>query len=232
VPFPVAAINYCLKQAGIKLGDIDEIAHAFNYSGLQGLFSLNSESLRLYDEVFSRNALTGLAGKHLRQFPAERIFQVSHHLAHGASAYFTSGWSECLVLVMDGMGETDSCTAYHGGQGVLRRIHHISGQDSIGVFYSIVTLHLGFDFNSDECKVMGLAPYGDPARFREFFSQTVQLTPDGKISIPVLRLNRSYAERQSYLATRAYLAEHLIAERRPESEIEDLHRVRYRPPLS
>ena len=35
--------------------------------------------------------------------------------------------------------------------------------DSIGILYSLVTLHLGFDFNSDEYKIMGLAPYGDPS---------------------------------------------------------------------
>jgi len=32
-------------------------------------------------------------------------------------------------------------------------------------------LHLGFDFNSDEYKIMGLAPYGDPERFRSFFDE-------------------------------------------------------------
>jgi carbamoyltransferase len=222
--FPINAINYCLKQGGIALDEIDEIAHAFNYSGLQGLFSLNDESLGLYDQVYSKDALIKLARLHLPQYPVERVFQVSHHLAHAASAYFTSGWNECLVLVMDGMGETDSGTAYNGRDGVLRRIHHISVQDSIGIFYSLITLHLGFDFNSDEYKIMGLAPYGDPSRFRDFFAQTVLLAPDGKISIPALRLNKTYADRQGYLATRSYLAKHLVPARPPEADIEEVHR--------
>ena len=50
-----------------------------------------------------------------------------------------------------------------------------------------MTLHLGFDFNSDEYKVMGLAPYGDPARFREFFEEAVELCLDGTIRIPMLQ---------------------------------------------
>src|SRR5215471_15172647 len=181
--FPINAINYCLKQGDVRLEDIDEIAHAFNYSGLQGLFSLSNESLRLYDQVYSRDALIKIASKYLPQYPAERIFQVSHHLAHAASAYFTSGWNECVVLVMDGMGETDSGTAYHGRDGALRRIHHVPATDSIGLLYSLITLHLGFDFNSDEYKIMGLAPYGDPSRFRPFFEKTVQLQDDGTIRI-------------------------------------------------
>jgi carbamoyltransferase len=222
--FPINAINYCLKEGRIALEDIDEIAHAFNYSGLQGLFSLNDESLKLYDQVYSKDALIKAAATHLPKYPVERIFQVSHHLAHAASAYFTSGWNESLVLVTDGMGETDSGTAYHGRDGVLRRIHHTSAQDSIGIFYSLITLHLGFDFNSDEYKIMGLAPYGDPSRFRDFFARTVLLEPDGKISIPVLRLNKTYADRQGYLATRDYLAQHLVEARVPEADIEEVHK--------
>jgi carbamoyltransferase len=222
--FPIGAINYCLKEGGVELKEIDEIAHGFNYSGLQGLFSMNSESLKLYDEVLSREALLKLARKHLPEYPVERIFQVSHHLAHAASAYFTSGWNECLVVVIDGMGEIDSGTAYHARDGVLRRIHHISAQDSIGIFYSLITLQLGFDFNSDEYKIMGLAPYGDPSRFRDFFSSNVLLRRDGAISIPVLRLNKTYADRQSYLATRRNLAKHLIDERHPDGDIDEIHR--------
>ena len=44
----------------------------------------------------------------------------------------------------------------------LERLQEISANDSIGILYSLITLHLGFDFNSDEYKIMGLAPYGDP----------------------------------------------------------------------
>jgi len=43
-----------------------------------------------------------------------------------------------------------------------------------------LTLHLGFDFNSDEYKIMGLAPYGDPERFRAFFEKTVELRPTAR----------------------------------------------------
>jgi carbamoyltransferase len=222
--FPISAINYCLGEGGIRLNEIDEIAHAFNYGGLQGLFCLNSESLKLYDEVFSRDGLLRLARRHMQDYPVDRIVNVSHHLAHGASAYFTSGWDECLVLVMDGMGETDSSTAYHARDGVMRRIHHISGQDSIGIFYSLITLHLGFDFNSDEYKIMGLAPYGDPSRFRDFFSRAVMLKPEGGISIPMLRLNKTYADRQGYLGTRASLAKDLADARLPDAPIDDIHR--------
>jgi carbamoyltransferase len=94
----------------------------------------------------------------------------------------------------------------------------------MGILYSLVTLHLGFDFNSDEYKIMGLAPYGNPDRFRAFFQQEVELCRDGSIRIPLLRLNRSRDEHENYTATRKYLDEHLVKERRPEDEITGEHR--------
>jgi carbamoyltransferase len=84
-------------------------------------------------------------------------------------------------------------------------------------------MHLGFDFNSDEYKIMGLAPYGDPERFRPFFESSIQLLDNGGWSIPPLKLNRTRDERENLTATRRHLEEHLIAARLPESEIRSEH---------
>jgi carbamoyltransferase len=99
----------------------------------------------------------------------------------------------------------------------------VGANDSIGILYSLVTLHLGFDFNSDEYKIMGLAPYGDPARFRPFFEQVVELRDDGSIRIPILKLNRSREERENYTATRAYLDDHLVPRRLPVDPVSSIH---------
>ena len=101
--FPLNAIQFCLAQAGLRIEDVDEIAHSFNYAPYQKLFSLDPVSAQLYREVYSRDALLALVHREFPQFPAERIHQVNHHLAHAASAYYTSGWDSCLVVVADGM---------------------------------------------------------------------------------------------------------------------------------
>ena len=88
------------------------------------------------------------------------------------------------------MGETESLSVYDFHDGKLERIRAVGANDSMGILYSLVTLHLGFDFNSDEYRIMGLAPYGDPARFRKFFADAVELCPDGSVRIPMLKLNR------------------------------------------
>lgn len=221
--FPVHAINYCLAEAGLTLGEIDEIAHGFDYEPYERLYLLDPLSRQLYQEVFSKDSLLAQVGRDLPGFPADRVHQVGHHLAHAASAYFTSGWDECLVVIIDGMGEAHSISIYHARGGHLDLIHQMSSFDSIGILYSLVTLHLGFDFNSDEYKIMGLAPYGDAARYRDFFERAVELREDGSIRIPILKLNRTREERENYLATRRYLSESLIAERRPEEQVTKDH---------
>jgi carbamoyltransferase len=222
--FPIGAIEYCLKEGGLTAGEIDELAHGFDYSPHRVAYSLNPATAEQFKEVFSREALLKQVDKHFAPFPSDRVHQVNHHLSHAASAYFTSGWEECLVVVIDGMGETQSVTVYHAHGRSLDKLAEVSALDSIGVLYSVVTLHLGFDFNSDEYKIMGLAPYGNPSRYRDFFAEAVKLLPGGKIQIPVLRLNETREDREFHGATRRYLDERLIRRRAPDAEITRDHR--------
>jgi carbamoyltransferase len=222
--FPADAVRYCLAEAGIGLDAVDEIAHGFDYTPYEMLYSLDPVSAQLFREVYSRDSLLALVRRDLGDYPAGRVRQVGHHMAHAASAYLTSGWDECLTVVIDAMGETNGATVYHTAPGKWKALHQVGAGDSIGILYSLVTLHLGFDFNADEYKIMGLAPYGDPARFRPFFDQAVQLREDGSIRIPILRLNQTRDERENYLRTRAHLAEHLVPERQPDADITDVHR--------
>src|SRR3954452_21714974 len=36
--FPVQAISYCLREAGIELKDVDELAHSFDYQPFKCLY--------------------------------------------------------------------------------------------------------------------------------------------------------------------------------------------------
>jgi carbamoyltransferase len=222
--FPIEAIRYCLSEAGIAVEDIDEIAHGFDYSPFRAIYSLNPLTAQQYREVFSREALLRQVERCLPGFSEGKVQQVNHHLSHAASAFYTSGWDDGLVVVIDGMGEAHSASVFEASENQIRKICEISAGDSIGILYSLITLHLGFDFNSDEYKIMGLAPYGDPARFRPFFEQTVKLLENGAIRIPILKINESRDDRETYGATRRFLDENLIKARAPEDEITDDHR--------
>ncbi|MGD0117837.1 MAG: carbamoyltransferase C-terminal domain-containing protein [Candidatus Binatus sp.] len=222
--FPVQAIDYCLQQAGLSIADVDEIAHCFDYAPFGEIFSLDATSSKLYDEVFSKQALLTQISRNFPDFDPARVHQVGHHLSHAASAYFTSGWDECLVVVLDAMGETQSGSIFHGAGGKLEKLREISANDSLGILYSLVTYHLGFDFNSDEYKIMGLAPYGDPRRFEGVFQQMLECRADGTVRVPILRLNRARDERENYLQTRNWLSRNLIPRREPGDDITQAHR--------
>src|SRR5215469_2116506 len=90
--FPIGAIRYCLAAAGLQPDQIDEIAHGFDYSPYRAAFMLDPTTAEQYNQVFSREKLLTEVSQHLPGFPADRVHSVNHHLAHAASAYYTSGW--------------------------------------------------------------------------------------------------------------------------------------------
>src|SRR5258707_4853464 len=189
--FPAGRNRWDLAAHGLAPGGISEIVHAFDYAPYRDFFLLDPVSPDQYHSVLSKEELLRQVKRSLPDFPLDRVHCVPHHLSHAASAYYTSGWDECLTVVLDAMGEAQSATVYKARGGRLSPLREFSINDSIGILYSLVTLHLGFAFNADEYKIMGLAPYGDPARFRPFFRQAVQMRPDGSLRIPILGLNRT-----------------------------------------
>ncbi len=221
--FPFEAIQFCLAKAGISIHQIDEIAHGFDYAPHRDLYAGDDVSADLYNKVFSRDALLAQIRRELPSFPIQNVHHVGHHLAHAASAAYTSGWDECLVVVNDTMAESESISVYAFHDGEFEKIRTVAAGDSIGILYSLVTLHLGFEFNSCEDEIMGLAPYGDPARFRKFFEDAVQLRPEGSIRIPMLKLNRSCEGSENYTATRAWLDRRLIPRRAPGQSMTSDH---------
>jgi carbamoyltransferase len=51
--FPINAIRYCLAEAGISIGEIDEIARGFNYVPCRDFYLRDEASAALYHQVFS-----------------------------------------------------------------------------------------------------------------------------------------------------------------------------------
>ena len=222
--FPKGAIASCLTQAGITLEDVDELAHAFDYDAYRAMYALDPVSCALFQDVYSRDALLAQVRRYLPGFPEQRVLHVDHHQAHAASALYSSGWSDGLVVVVDGLGEAHGATVHQAKGGQLHRLLRISARNSIGILYSLVTFHLGFDFNADEYKIMGLAPYGDPDRFRPFFEREVHLLPDGGIEIPLLHLNQAPEDRRRYRASRQVLCSQLGPARLPDEPITERDR--------
>src|SRR5438105_13993749 len=103
--FPKGAIAYCLDEAGLAIGDIDELVHGFDYAPYRAVYALDPASRDLSRHVYSREALLARVAGDVPGFPAQRGPALAPHAAHGDSADYTSAWDECLVLAIDGMGE-------------------------------------------------------------------------------------------------------------------------------
>jgi carbamoyltransferase len=67
---------------------------------------------------------------------------------------------------------------------------------SLGIFYLAITQYLGFPKYGDEYKVMGLAPYGSPARMNEM-RRIVRTFPDGEFRLD-LEFFRHHREDLAY----------------------------------
>ncbi len=110
--------------------------------------------------------------------PRAKLHFMAHHPAHAASAFLVSPFDEAALLTIDYIGEWTSTWQGIGRGTRIEPLHAINYPHSLGVFYSAITDYLGFQRASDEYKVMGLAPYGEP----EFYDEFRQIVaPNGRL---------------------------------------------------
>lgn len=186
---PTEAVRYCLDAGGIAITEVDRIAINRNPSAnamRKALFtfaskpSLSTITDRLRNAAKVRNIRDDIAIS--LDVPSDtikaRIDNVEHHLAHLASAFFVSPFRDAAVVSVDGFGDFASVM---WGTGCDNRIKITGGTyfpHSLGLFYLAITQYLGFPNYGDEYKVMGLAPYGQPAEIDKM-RKIVQLLPKG-----------------------------------------------------
>lgn len=180
---PVFAIGACLARAGITADQLDAIAIPTE----EWLFDMAIRHYNTISPAFNhKSARAFLSAFFSRYFgyavAPEKVHFMNHHRAHAASAYYFSGFDDGLVISLDGSGDNLSGAVYEGKGNTLNKIVSFLEKDSIGHFYLAITRLLGFDL-FDEYKVMGLAPYGRPEKFRAVFNQLYQLGEKGSYCI-------------------------------------------------
>ena len=94
-----------------------------------------------------------------------RTVTVSHHRSHAAGGFFLSPFSQATVVVLDAIGEFETCSVWFGDGDRLTRCFSDRFPFSFGLFYSAFTDALGLKANEEEYIVMGMAAYGDPSRY-------------------------------------------------------------------
>lgn len=183
--FPYRSIEYCLKESGLKINDIDYFVYPFEddqsfyvrHTALNLITNLpkvinrfsdfkKTLSYRTYKRQHFRGDLRSVFSYKLG-IPENKIKFFNHHECHFASAFYSSGFEEAAGLTIDleGDGLSTCGWVYRGGK--IRKILTFPFPNSLGVLYNRVTNFLGFKTH-DEYKVMGLAAYGRPAYYEEF----------------------------------------------------------------
>ena len=114
-------------------------------------------------------------------FVGAAIAFYDHHDSHAIAAAYFSGFPECAVITMDGVGDFGihhTSGIFRGGS-YEREYHSDAAGTSAGMFYSHITELLGFRSMRHEGKVVGLAAMGNPEPLYEAFAKTLRLAGDG-----------------------------------------------------
>jgi len=164
--FPLKSIREVLSLGNIAIKDVSIVA----FHGI-------SWQAKIEDDIRS------FFLHHFGFCPA--IKRYHHHDAHAASSFYLSGFDEALVVTMDNSGDGISSQIMIGKNGKLELLKNWQRPNSFGTFYSCITQLAGFDRDSDEYKLMGLAPYGNPKVYD--FSKFIYNKEDGDYE-----LNTSY----------------------------------------
>lgn len=189
--FPVNAIRYCLREGNIGFDSIDCIAINGNEDGID--FQIYLEYLNHPKMAWPGGAysyLDQLFREYFGTGVASRLRFCDHHVAHAWSAFGCSGFDESLVVTLDGAGDNRSGTVFLGKDRTLALLADYNVPESLGMTYWFMTQLLGYR-HFDEYKVMGLAPWGDPARFAPLFQSMYVLQEDGRYQFEnALRVKR------------------------------------------
>ena len=192
--FPYRTIDWILKEIGIGLDEIDKVAIA-KWDDAREIRLFTSALHRYFRRKsgggFFRNTLDRLiwsarnVPRHRRtvrelntqirewvadnHIPQDRVVRVRHHPAHAACAYYFSGFSDALLVTMDGQGMALTATVSIGRNDRIQETHRVHLPHSLGLFYAMVTKACGFKPNQHEGKITGLAAYGsEQAELKSF----------------------------------------------------------------
>jgi carbamoyltransferase len=188
--FPAMAIQFCLKEAGVTLQEVDHIAIGRDPKAkfLKKIFFLLKNpggSLRVIkDRLLNAKQVTSLEDEFLKierldtSELKKKIHLVEHHRSHLASAFFPSPFEDAALLSIDGSGDFTTTMTGIGKGNQIEVLNSIDFPHSIGLFYTAMTQWLGFPHYGDEYKVMGLAPYGE-AKYTDKIKDIIRCSSDG-----------------------------------------------------
>lgn len=205
--FPIEASKFCLNYAKISLNDVDIIVYYEKpFLKFERILETFYEKAPLSISNFVKTLPRFLHVKlNLRRTIRKEFNQISklnkqtkilfsdHHLSHAASAFYSSKFESAAIVTIDSVGEWSTASMFFGENNKITLLRKLIFPDSVGLLYSSFTFFLGFEVNSGEYKLMGLAPYAHKKSLETTMyynlikSDIVEIFDDGSI-----RLNQKY----------------------------------------
>jgi carbamoyltransferase len=203
---PLRAVRSCLRLAGIEPHQLERVvfyekplrrferilaSQLGNFPRSSGPFA-NHMFLWLGERLWLKGQLSAELG-----VPMERIGFVGHQLSHAAASFYASGFDEAAVLCVDGQGEWECTTLFHGRGRELVPLRAVNFPHSLGLLTSAVAQFLGFIPGADDHKLGELAALGQP-RFASAFEQLLKLLPDGGYAADLSAFRFAFDEQQLF----------------------------------
>jgi len=188
--FPTQAIEFCLKEAGVTLEEVNAITigrdpKAKLFNKLRFLISDPFSGYKtVQTRLQNRAKISALESEFAAHFGVDarvikpKIQNIEHHRSHMASAFFPSPFDEAAILSIDGAGDFSTTMIGRGKGNQFEVLDSLDFPVSCGTFYTTFTQFLGFPHYGDEYKVMGLAPYGEP-KYTDKVKQVLKFKSNG-----------------------------------------------------
>lgn len=168
--FPENSILFCLKDSGVKFEDVEEVAintNPISNFGPKIFYFLKNyitgkKKLEIFKRYKNKFNLKFALKEKFGSNDKLKIKYIDHHLSHISSAFYPSGFKNCLAISIDGFGDFSSLVVAQCSNQKIRIIKKLLFPNSLGVFYESMTQLAGFNKYGDEYKLMGLSAYGEP----------------------------------------------------------------------
>jgi carbamoyltransferase len=124
----------------------------------------------------SRLLLKGGSGDWKPRFDLENVKRKSfkHHYSHACAGYYTSPFSDAVIVVLDAIGEYNTSTIWAGEGESIKLKFKQNYPVSFGLFYSAFTQLIGLMPNQEEYIMMGMAAYGD---WKKYYKEVNEYFP-------------------------------------------------------
>ena len=170
--FPVNALKYIFDKYRIKKNEIETVcfyedpklkSDRVNNTFFKNFLECPSEVSK---SLFKTKINHWKLKKELKKI-SDKVFFSKHHDSHIFYSYYSSPFNDAVILSVDGVGEWETMSVGYINKGDFKIVPLSVYPHSVGLFYSAMTSFIGFKPNEGEYKLMGLAPYGNPEKYRE-----------------------------------------------------------------